>query len=290
VPLLHVGVGGPEWLDWALHPEAILLCLALEAAYLYAITELRPRISDAARVRGSQQTLFHLGVLVLFIAGGTPIHDLGEDYLLSAHMFQHLLLTLVAPPLLLAGTPAWVWQALLRLPRVMPVARLLVLPLVAFSLFNAVQVLTHLPPTVDLALRVGAFHFFVHAVLVVSGLIMWWPVISSVPELPRLSYPLQMGYLFVQSLLPAVLASFVTFSDGVVYQAYEEAPRIWGISAVDDQRIAGGLMKLLGSLILWSFIAVAFFKWYQREEAEARGLPWPEVEEELDRLGLQPKP
>ncbi len=289
MPLLHVGVGGPEWLDWVAHPDAVLLCLALEAAYLYTITQLRPRISDAARVKDGQQTLFHLGVLVLFIAGGTPIHDLGEEYLLSVHMSQHLLLTLVAPPLLLAGTPAWVWQALLRLPRVMPWARLLVHPLVAFSVFNAVQVLTHLPPTVDLALRVGAFHFFVHGVLVVSGLIMWWPVMSSVPELPRLSYPLQMGYLFLQSLLPAVLASFVTFSDGVVYEAYAEAPRIWGISAVDDQRIAGGLMKLLGSLILWSFIAVAFFKWYEREEAEARGLPWREVEEELDRLGLHAK-
>ncbi len=114
-------------------------------------------------------------------------------------------------------------------------------------------------------------------------------MLSQVPELPPLSYPLQMGYLFLQSLLPAVMASFVTFSDGVVYHVYEDAPRIWGISAVEDQRIAGGLMKLLGSIILWTFIAVAFFRWYEREEAEARGLPWRDVEEELDRLGLRPK-
>ena len=118
---------------------------------------------------------------------------------------------------------------------------------------------------------------------------MWWPILSAVPELPRLSYPLQMAYLFLQSLLPAVLASFITFSDGVVYRFYGEAPRIWGLSPVDDQQIAGGLMKLVGSLILWGFIAVAFFRWYQREEREARDPRWPEVEAELDRLGLSTK-
>ena len=130
---------------------------------------------------------------------------------------------------------------------------------------------------------------FAHTSLVVAGLVMWWPVLSSVPELPRLAYPLQMGYLFLQSLVPAVMASFITFSDRVVYQAYAEAPRIWGISPIADQQIAGGIMKLLGTVILWSFITVVFFKWYEREEAEARGPRWPEVEEELYDLGLTTK-
>jgi putative membrane protein len=98
-----------------------------------------------------------------------------------------------------------------------------------------------------------------------------------------------MGYLFLQSLVPAVMASFITFSDRVVYQAYAEAPRIWGISPLDDQQIAGGLMKLLGTIILWSFITVAFFKWYEREEAEARGPRRQEAEEELRNLGLTTK-
>ena len=204
-------------------------------------------------------------------------------------MVQHLLFTLVAAPLLLAGTPTWLWQALLRGPGVMPIARVLTNPLVAFSVFNAVLLLTHLPPVVDLALRHHEFHLLVHVVLVVSALMMWWPILSIVPELPRLSYPLQMAYLFLQSLLPAVLASFITFSEGVVYEFYGEAPRIWGLSPIDDQQIAGGIMKLAGSIILWSFIAVAFFRWYQREEQESRGPRWQEVEAELDSLGLSPK-
>jgi putative membrane protein len=288
-PLLHVGVGGPEWLDWSVHLDAILLCLVLELGYYYAIRELRPRVSDAGRVKRSQQACFHLGVLALFLAGGSPLHDLGEHYLLSAHMFQHLLFTLVAPPLLIAGTPGWLWQAFLRLPGVMAPARFLTRPLVAFSLFNAVQLMTHLPVTVDLAMNVGAFHFLVHVTLVVTAMIMWWPVLSPIPELPRLSYPGQMAYLFLQSLLPSVMAAFITFADTVVYDFYAEAPRLWGIDPLHDQQTAGLIMKLLGSIILWSMIAVAFFEWYGKEEARDKGPQWDEIEQELDTLGLTKK-
>jgi len=282
-------IAGYEWLDWHLHPDVVLLLALLVGVYLYCVTNLRRRISDAGRVKRSQAVTFSLGVLVLYIAAGTPVHDLSERYLLSVHMFQHLLFTLVAAPLLLAGTPAWLWRWLLRDARLLRVARLLTHPLVALAVFNGVLLLTHLPPVVDLALRQHAFHLFVHALLVASGLLMWWPILSEVPELPRLSYPLQMGYLFLQSLLPAVMAAFITFSDRVVYPFYAEAPRIGGLSPTEDQQVGGLIMKLLGSLILWSFIAVAFFKWFEREEAEARGPRWREVEEELDRIGLTRK-
>jgi len=143
---------------------------------------------------------------------------------------------------------------------------------------------------VDLALNVHAFHFFVHVLLVTAALLMWWPILSPVRELPRISYPMQMGYLFLQSLLPSVMASFITFSDRVVYPFYAKAPRIWGIGPLADQQIAGVMMKLLGSLILWSAMGVVFYKWYEQHEREEReaisGLKWDEVEEELDRLGL----
>ena len=94
-------------------------------------------------------------------------------------MTQHLLFTLVAPPLLLAGIPAWLWQAVLRRRGVMPVAKVLVNPLVAFGVFNLLIVVTHLPHVVDYALREHWFHFVVHAALVTSALMMWWPVMAT---------------------------------------------------------------------------------------------------------------
>ena len=279
-------IGGHEWFDWHLHADVLLLCTVLLCGYFYAVTVLRPLISDAGRVRQSQVVFFCLGVLTIYVAAGSPVHDLSEGYLLSMHMFQHLLFTLVAPPLLLAGIPAWLWQPLLRRRGIMPVAKVLVTPLVAFGAFNFLVVVTHLPEVVDLALREHWFHFLVHAALVASAMMMWWPVMSNVPELPRLSYPLQMSYLFVQSLLPAVIGSFITFSQSAVYDFYGRAPRIWGMDPVEDQQIGALVMKLAGSLILWAFIGVAFFKWYAREEAQSRGPAWREVEDELKEMGL----
>ncbi len=285
MPLLHIA--GYEWLDWDANLDVVALCLLLEAVYLYAVIYLRPRLSNAGGVKGSQMALFTLGVLTIYAATGSPLHGLAETYLLTAHMLQHLLLTLVAAPLLLAGVPVWVWRAILRTPGAMPVARVVTQPVVAFAVFNASLLLFHLPPTIDLQLRVHAFHFFVHFALTASGLLMWWPILSPLKELPRLSEPLQIGYLFLQSLLPAVMASFITFSESVVYSFYEEAPRLWGLTAVDDQQIAGGSMKLLGAIILWSYMTVVFFRWYARTEAEEKEPDGDDVEAEPRELGLE---
>jgi putative membrane protein len=279
-------IGGYEWLDWHLHPDVVLLCAVLLCSYFVAVNNLRPRLADEGRVKRSQVIYYCLGVFTIYAAAGSPIHDISEQYLASMHMTQHLLLTLVAPPLLLAGIPAWLWQVALRRRGVMPAAKVLVNPLVAFGVFNLLIVVTHLPHVVDYALSEHWFHFVVHAALVTSALMMWWPVMSNVPELPRLSYPLQMSYLFVQSLLPAVIGSFITFSTTPVYDFYVDAPRIWTLDPVEDQQLGALVMKLVGSLILWAFIGVAFFRWYSKEEAESQGATRHEVEEKLPEIGL----
>ena len=287
MPVLHAGVGGPNWFDWSVHWDTILLCVVLLYGYYYAVTKLRPRISDAGRVKRSQIVLFSLGVLALYIGGGTAIHDLGEEYLFTAHTVQHLLFALAAAPLLLAGTPTWLWEWFVRPRPVMAVARVITKPVVAFTLFNALLVLIHLPPLLDLTLRIGAVHFVVHVLFVSFAMIMWWPILSPLAQLPRLVPPLQMGYLFLQSMLPAVIASFITFADTAVYSFYVEAPEIWGISAVEDQQVAGGLMKLVGTTVLWTFMVVVFFKWYAKEQADAKEPSREEVGDELQEMGLE---
>ena len=287
MPVLHAGVGGPDWFDWSVHWDTILFCVVLLYGYYYAVTKLRPRISDAGRVKRSQIVLFSLGVLALYIGGGTAIHDLGEEYLFTAHTVQHLLFALAAAPLLLAGTPTWLWEWFVRPRVVMAVARVITKPVVAFTLFNGLLVFTHLPPVLDLTLRVGAVHFVVHVLFISFAMIMWWPILSPLAQLPRLVPPLQMGYLFLQSMLPAVIASFITFADTAVYSFYVEAPEIWGISAVADQQVAGGLMKLVGTTVLWTFMVVVFFKWYAKEQADAKEPSREEVGDELQEMGLE---
>lgn len=287
MPLLHIASGGPEWLQWSVQLDVLVLCIALEYGYLWAVNSMRFRVVDAGRVKRSQIAYFTAGVLSIYFAAGGPMHELADGRLVSAHMLQHLILMMVVPPLLLAGIPSWIWQALLRQPGAMEIGRFITKPLVALGLFNGVFFLTHLPEAVDLQIDSWSFHLFVHTLQVLSGMLMWWLILSPVAELPKLSYPLQMGYLFLQSLIPSVFAGVFTFAHGAVYESYNVDPRFWGISIVEDQQISAAIMKLAGTFILWSFIGYAFFKWYAKEEADARGPRWSEVEEELYELGLE---
>lgn len=286
-PLLHVPTS--EWAAWHLHPDALVLVAGMLIAYWYAVVVWRPHLAGAEPVSRTQMAFYLSGVLVVYIAAGSPVHDISEKYLLSFHMTQHLMFTLVAPPLLLAGIPTWLWSALLGGRRVMPVARVALHPLVAIFTFNMVLVITHLPHVVNFALETHWFHFVVHVVLVATAVQMWWPIVTRVPGMPSLTYPYQMAYLFVQSLVPSVIGAFITFSHTAVYSFYETQPRLWGIDPVEDQQMGAFVMKVVGSLILWGFIGVAFFKWFEREESKAGEPAWFEVEDELKQLGISTK-
>lgn len=273
-------------MSWHIHPDVVLWSVLLQGGYLYAVRAVGGRAGRQAT--RAQLTWFTAGVAVLYVGAGTPIHDLAEHRLFLVHMIQHMLFTLVAPPLLLLGTPGWLLEPLLRRSGVLRVARVLTNPLVALLLFNAVTLFTHLPPAVDLTLRRHSVHFLVHALLTASAIVMWWPVLSPTSRLSRVGPVPQMCYLFIQSFVPTVLASFLTFAQTVLYEFYASVPRTWGLSARDDQLIAGLIMKLGGGAILWLAIGIVFFTWVAREDRRpaAEPLRWEDVEQELDQMGL----
>jgi putative membrane protein len=267
---------------WHPHPDVWLLVVALGGGYAVAVRRHGPRhvAPGERRVSPAQVAAFSLGVFSLWLGADWPVHDLAEQYLYSVHMVQHLLFSLVAPPLLLLGTPAWMVRELLAPPLVFRAVRRLARPLPALVVFNAVLALTHWPALVDLTLRVEVAHFAVHAVLFGAALLMWCPVVAPLPELRSLSPPTQMLYLFLQSIVPTVPASFLVFAERPIYRFYETVPRLWGLSAGEDQRIAGLLMKLGGGLLLWSVITVLFFRW----QAEELASDWQSLDEELDAM------
>jgi len=274
-------------IGWHPHPDVWALCFLLAAGYWAALRWWGPRHvtpGEPAATRG-QVVAFSAGVLTVLVASDWPVHELAEERLLSVHMVQHLLLSLAAPPLLLAGTPGWLFRTLLRPRWAFAAVRNLSRPLVALLLFNAFIALSHWPALVELALRSELVHFGIHAVLVLTALLMWMPVLSPVVEIPRLRYPGQMLYLFAQSIVPTVPASFLTFADTPIYPFYGLAAPLVGIDPVTDQRIAGLVMKLVGGFILWGFIAVLFFRWHRQEELGGTDEPvWQDVERHLSRL------
>jgi len=209
----------------------------------------------------------------MFFALNGPLHDLSDHYLFSAHMVQHLVLTLAFPPLLLYGTPAWVLRPLLAPPprAVFRFAAWATRPLPAALGFLAPISLWHFPALYEAALRHHSLHIAQHLVFIATSVLMWWPVLSPVPELPRISYPAQMGYLFLLGIPMAVVAALITLSDGVLYPFYAAAPRVWGLSPLADQQIGGLLMWVPGGLVLWLAMTVVWFRWAAREERGGEG-------------------
>jgi len=141
---------------------------------------------------------------------------------------------------------------------------------------------THWTALTNSAVSSGWSHFGQHVALVATASLMWWPVVERLPELGRMRPASKMVYLFLQSLVPTVPASFLTFSETPVYRAYERFPKFWGLTATTDQQAAGAIMKLGGAAILWAVIAAVFFRWAARERAtdrrprvDANGTPTP---------------
>jgi putative membrane protein len=269
---------------WNLHPDALAVGLVLEGAYLWALARLGPSAvpPDEPRASRRQVIWFSSGVLVILAASLWPIHDLSERYLLSAHMVQHTLISLVAPPMLLLGMPAWLLRRVLAPRPLRAVVRQLTRPIIALVVLNTVIVLTHWPAVMNLMLRDHPLHLVGHLFLFLSATAMWWPVVSPLPEMPTLSYPGRMLYLFLQSIVPTVPASFLTFGSQPLYSFYATAPRIWGVSVLTDQTVAGLIMKLLGGAILWTVLAVVFFKWYLVEQQDGWDeLKWRDVERDV---------
>jgi putative membrane protein len=269
---------------WHQHVDVWVILGSVVAAYLVAVR----RHDEATGTSTARRTrrLFLGGMAIIWFASDWPMHDLAERYLYAVHMTQHLLYTLVAAPLLVVGIPVWMWRAVLRPAPVRTAWRVVTKPVVALVVFNGILLFTHWPAVVTASVSSELTHLGLHLLLVGSALVMWWPVVSPLPEMPPITPPGQMLYLFFQSLAPTIPASFLTFGTHPLYRIYETFPRIWGISALDDQLMAGLIMKLVGGSILWIVITVIFFRWGRREERDGwDALQWRDVDAEL-RTGV----
>jgi putative membrane protein len=274
----------------AYHPhfEVWVLVAALACGYYWALRRVGPGlVHPIERVATRTQILcFAAGLSSIWAAAAWPVHDLAEGYLFSVHMVQHLLISLVAAPLLMVGTPAWLWRWLLQPRAVTAAARFFGRPIIGLVFFNGVIAFTHAPVVVNTAVGNEGLHFLLHLLLFTSAICMWIPVLNPLIELPRLSYPGRMLYLFLMSLVPTVPASFLTFGHTVLYRHYATVPRLWGISALNDQLFAGLLMKLGGGAILWTLIGWYFFKWATAEQREGVDvIELGRLERELHRAG-----
>ena len=258
------------WTHWHGHPDAIIGLLLIEFLYLVGIGPLRIKKKLSNEADPKKTFMFTLGVLIILISLTSPLHILSDQYLFSAHMLQHILITLIAPPLLLLGIPQWLIDYLLGNIFLYKMVKFLVHPIIAVVIFNLIFSLWHIPELYELSVSNHYIHIGEHLMFMISAIIMWWPISTTSKLLPKISYPLQMIYLFVMSLAQIIVFGIITFATEPIYTHYVDAPRIWNVSALLDQQMGGIIMKVGSGFLFLGILIITFFKWFESESKDTK--------------------
>ena len=254
----------PDPWRWQPHPEVWLLVIGLVAAFVYAIKVLGPQAAPEGNIISRKQIFtFSLMIVLLWLASDWPMHDIAEEYLYSMHMVQHMVLSYFVPPLALLATPEWLFRLLIGQGKVYKVFRFLSRPPVAAVTFNGMVMITHIPAVVNRSAAGGPLHYSIHVMVVTISLTFWIGICGPAREW-QLSNGGKMIYLFSTSLIPTIPAGWLTFAEGAVYKHYDTNVRVWGMSVLSDQQLAGGIMKLGGSQFMWVLIIFIFSRRFMR--------------------------
>ena len=245
--------------SWVLPIPVTLALVIVALAYLRGWHRLRNALPNF--VSRWQLACLLSGVLALWIAVGSPLAAFDDD-LLSIHMVQHILLMAVAPPLILLGAPVLpllhglpqrfvrgVLSPLLRWPPLQSLGRVLTHPVFSWLAGTVTLISWHSPRAFEFALRSDVWHEVEHACFFTTSILFWWPVVQPWPSIARWSRWAIPLYLFLGMMANDALSAFLAFCDRVLYPSYAGASRLFPISPIDDQALAGALMWVFGSFI-----------------------------------------
>jgi cytochrome c oxidase assembly factor CtaG len=255
---------------WRLEPAILLALLAYGG--IYAARFRRARREAGGRGAGAAQAgAFAAALLVLAGATVSPLAGLGEDYLFSMHMLQHVLLGDIAPALFLLSLSRVIMRPatrrLVALERALgPLAH----PAAFLAGWLALVYLWHVPALYDAAAEQPVLHALEHGAFFTAGLLFWWPLIQPVPMRHRMTGLQPFVYIGAGKAGLGVLGVFLTWSSSAIYDHYESAPRIWGVSAGEDQNLGGAIMMAEQSIVLVIAFVALFVLMLARSEEEER--------------------
>jgi putative membrane protein len=253
-----------DWRHW--HNEPYLVGGLVFLGWLWAVLAgpLRARLAAEAPFPRRQAWCFYSALFMFYLAVGSPLDQIGERFLFSAHMLQHQLLVYPAAVLFLLGVPPWMIDRVLARPALHRLGRFFTHPIICGLIYTLVVSLWHMPEAYDLALQNKVVHIAEHVMFFGSALFYWWPLLSPSRAFPPISYGAQMLYLVAVVIGMTPVFAYITFSHDILYPTYEFAPRLLAnFSAADDQLLAGSAMKLVGMAVSGIAFAVIFFRWYQ---------------------------
>lgn len=262
-----------DWRHW--HNEPYLVGGLVVLGWLWAIMAgpLRARLAPGAPFPRGHAWRFYSALVTFYLAVGSPLDQIGERFLFSAHMLQHQLLVYPAAILFLLGLPSWMVDPWLGRTPWNRLFRFLVHPVVCGLIYTLVISVWHMPSLYDFALRDKFVHVLEHVMFFGSALFYWWPMLSPSRVLPPISYGSQMLYFFAVLVAMTPVFAYITFSHEILYPTYEYAPRIIAdFSPAADQLLAGAGMKIIGMFVALAAVAVSFFRWYSAGQQRERAL------------------
>jgi cytochrome c oxidase assembly factor CtaG len=276
-------------LDWSLDPLPLLGCLIAAAAYLWAERQT-DRAHAGTPVPRHRRWLFIGGLAAILVALISPI-DAYEGQLFSVHMIQHMLLELVAAPLIVMAAPItlalrvaspagrrWILAVLHS-----RIVRLVAFPLTTWAIFAAVNWGWHLSSLYEVALENDLVHYLEHVTMLGAGLLFWWPVISPDPMPWRMPHPVRILYLFLALPQNSFLGVVLLSSETVLYNHYLTNVRDWGPTPLADQQLGGTLMWVMGAMVIGIALLGVVWDWMRFEDARTARLDARLDEEERRR-------
>ena len=289
-PMNNLWIFGFEAL-WS--PIFLSMMILVLVAYFLIIGKYRSYIPHAEKVSKKQQFYFVTGIVLLYLVKGGPIDLLGH-IIFSAHMTEMAILYTVVPPLLLLGLPNWLLERVIQVRVVRLLLSTVGKPLVALLLFNALFSIYHLPVVFDAVKQSYIGHPIFLAILFVSALLMWWPVLNPLPDHQTLSEIKKIGYMFANGMLLTPACALIIFASTPLFATYTD-PQSWmkamelcvpadtlsslqltgpdflgWIPVLEDQQTGGVIMKIIQEIVYGTVIGYVFFRWARREREKEK--------------------
>jgi putative membrane protein len=259
-----------DWRHW--HNEPFLTGGLILAGWLYAILAgpLRSTLAPGTPYPRRKAVMFYSALVIFYLAVGSPLDQVSERFLLSAHMVQHLLIMYPVALLILLGTPSWMVDPLFSQPDLRPWLRLLLHPVTCALASTAVISLWHAPSLYEWTLQDKLVHVGEHLMFLAVSLLYWWPIASPSGVFPAPAYGVRMIYIAAAEIAMIPVAAYIVFSGDILYPTYEYAPRlIDGFTPAEDQLTAGVIMKVAGAAVSLAALGYCFFKWEKASRTEA---------------------
>jgi putative membrane protein len=266
---------------WNADPVTLALLVVLLGGYLLALGPLRARILPGGVVSRGRVAAYVGGVALLALTLLSPLDALGRDYLLTARMTQLMILVTLVAPLLMIGLPEALAVRLLPVQKWREATGSLLFIVIAVVGFNALVLVWQVPRFYELSIRDNLWHEIANLSYLAAGVLTWWPLLTPTDRQARLSSPLQMVYLALESLPIDIFGVAIIFAPAPLYATYLHAPRITALSAMADQQVAGALLALPGNILDIFFMSIIFFVWIERMERAQRRHERVAIEREL---------